>query len=130
MKIGLDYHGVIDKNPKFFVSLALALKDLGFEIYILTGESDSLQFETLLKSYNNGLQWWNEIFSVTDYLINIGEHYKIDQNGRCCFNELLWNKCKSVYCKNNNIDLHIDNKKEYLKYFNDSYGVNTKGILF
>ena len=39
MKIGLDIHGVLDVNTKFFSQLTEALMYFGWEIHIITGGS-------------------------------------------------------------------------------------------
>ena len=37
MKIGLDFHGVINTSPEFFGLISKLLLDAGHEVHIITG---------------------------------------------------------------------------------------------
>ena len=47
MKIGLDIHGVLDKNS-FFKTMAMLMLREGHEIHIITGTSIQLALEDLI----------------------------------------------------------------------------------
>jgi len=118
MKIGLDYHGVIDIIPLVFVKFSKShLKDPKNELHIITGNPWSQNFEDHLKSYNDGEKWWTHFFSINDTLSNQEESYTIDENGGKMFNDKMWCEAKSIYCAKHHIDLHVDDRMEYLKHF-------------
>jgi hypothetical protein len=122
MKLGLDFHGVIDNNPKLFVKLSISLIiNPNNEIHIITGNPFSKEFEQHLLSYNDGIKWWTHLYSITDDLSQQKENYIIDENGGKLFDNLTWCKAKSIYCAKHNIDLHIDDRPEYLEHFTTSY---------
>ena len=117
MRLGLDFHGVIDANPKLFVDLAIILLIDKLEVHIITGNPYSPEFEKQLLSYNDGTKWWTHIYSITDDLSSNKENYDIDTKGGKMFNDEIWCKAKSIYCKDNDITLHIDDRPEYLEHF-------------
>ena len=49
MKIGFDFHGVIDSLPFLFQLSQLLVCD-GHEVHIITGEKDSEEFRDTLES--------------------------------------------------------------------------------
>ncbi len=118
MKIGLDIHGVINKNPEKLIPFANEMRKDGHLVYIITGEtiSDSLIYELL--EYNNGEKFWDKLISIQDTLLENGCLYYINEFGRPAFDELLWNSFKGKYCEENSIDIMIDDTPEYGKYFN------------
>jgi hypothetical protein len=116
MKIALDFHGVIDLNPRFFVAAADMIHKKGGEVIVLTGVSNKdSKLEEKLLSFNTGLKWWDEIVSITDTLVDTEEEYYLDRYNRPLFPSDLWNGFKSDYCRKNNVDLLIDDTKEYFK---------------
>lgn len=124
MKIGLDIHGVIDKHPKIFSKLSIYLKEKGHEVHILTGPPMKRKYRTHRGKFDTieeELEYYgivyDNIFSIVTYNLEIGSEYKRDSKGNFFFDDVTWNKTKSIYCSENNIDLHIDDTKEYGEYF-------------
>jgi len=120
IKLGLDLHGVIDCNPDFFISLSELIEKFNGEVHIITGTPWG-EAEKVLLSYNNGKKWWNYFFSIDDYLRNMNIPFEIDKKGGRDFDLDEWNKAKSIYCKEQGIDLHIDDSVDYGKPFITPY---------
>ena len=112
MKVGLDYHGVIDQHFEFFSTISDLLVHAGHEVHIITGLSllDFVDTPAFRMHYN-------EIYSITDYLLNSGLKYRMDEHGRPIFAKKYWDKAKADYCKKNKIDIMIDDTKRYAKHF-------------
>ena len=108
LKVGIDLHGVITANPKYFSKFSLEAKKRGFEIHILTGSS-STDAKEKLKKYNI---IYDHLFSILDYFSkqNKVEHFK---DGNFHVDERLWDSAKANYSNNNHIDFHIDDKEQY-----------------
>lgn len=119
LKLGIDFHGVIDSMPEFFAFLSSAFVSAGGECHILTGGSWTPEFESLLKSY--GIKWTHK-FSIYDYLIEtgsgiVGEVKFPDGTIQKKFENGQWDHVKAEYCRDNNISLHIDDKTIYNDFF-------------
>lgn len=118
-KLGLDIHGVVDSLPEFFSFLTDSfIKNVG-EVHIITGGRWDSEFEKMLNDFN--IKWTHK-FSVYDYLKQTGA----EQTGKVQFPDGTiqrkfknedWDKIKGQYCKENNIDLHIDDTLIYNNYF-------------
>ena len=122
-KIGIDIHGVISSMPDFFSFLSESIIKNNGEVHIITGGSWTPELVNLLKSFNIK---YTHYFSVYDYLKSICA----EENGRIQFpdgktqkkfDSNLWDSIKGKYCKENNIDLHIDDTEIYSKYFTTSF---------
>lgn len=124
MKLGLDIHGVIDTNPEFFVTMAKACRAAGHEVHIITGGSnDNDWIKNELLGYNDGEVWWNALFSIKDHLRD-AKAFTCEELGiasKWPFPELTWNIVKSEYCRENQIDMMIDDMPEYLVHFTTPY---------
>ena len=128
MKIGLDFHGVIDKKPSYFSTFTKYLlkracldwhrdhPERSHEIHIITGHEDTQEFRKRLSPM--GIQW-THLFSVISYHKNIGTHVEYDEKGDPWVDEGLWNKAKADYCQKQKIDILIDDSNTYGKYFTD-----------
>ena len=119
MKLGLDIHGVIDSNPDSFSFMSHSVISGGGEVHIITGGSWTVELEEQLIGY--GIKW-TSYFSVYDHLLNsgvdsIGNIQFPDGTIQKKFDSDLWDTIKGEYCKNNQIDLHIDDTEIYSKYF-------------
>lgn len=120
-KLGLDWHGCVDKFPDIFKQLADIVINSGGEVHIITGHSNNKIFQKKLKKCG-----WNDmkitnIFSITDYLITKGFSYNIDKKGGKMFELQHWNSAKAFYCSENNISLMIDDSEDYARYFTTPY---------
>ena len=115
MKIGLDFHGVIDAMPEFFSFFTDAIIKAGGEIHILTGGLTNNDKEILEK---NKIRY-THFFSITDYhdkkgTPTSGTHPKY---GFPMISDEEWDKTKADYCRREVIDLHIDDTTAYNDYF-------------
>ncbi len=116
IKIGLDYHGVINMHPKYFSAFAKEALARGDEIHVITGGSEQ-EVVSNLKNWNIP---YSKIFSIPDYYKAKGEviyfadgAYKIPDD--------LWDKAKAEYCNLEGINMHIDDSQEYIKWFTPPY---------
>lgn len=120
MNLMLDIHGVLDKNPEVFTTLARTIRwwGEGSEVHIVTGESISQNLIDQLLSYNQGEQYWDALVSIQDELIKSGAKIlSLNEFGRPTFSNEEWDSFKGRYCAEHNIDLAIDDSEEYAKYF-------------
>jgi len=118
-KIGIDIHGVIDKNPKIFSKLTQWLKSNGYEIHILTGAKITEELITQLITFN--IQY-NRLFSILDYHEKNGKtDMWQDDKGNWWIDDDIWNKTKSMYAEGESLDLHIDDTRKYGEYFNTPF---------
>jgi len=117
LKLGLDFHDVIDKAPAMFVDLAKKVRCRGGEVHVLTGSPDDAALDRDLRSFNGGKRWWDYIFSITDHLLAKGIPYTIDARGGKVFAESYWDSAKAEYCENEGITVHIDDSETFLSCF-------------
>ena len=71
MKLGLDIHGVIDKRPEDFASLAAAVIWTGGEVHIITGGSVTEDMKEKVKTL--GVAWthfFSEYFRDSFYRLS------------------------------------------------------------
>lgn len=130
MRIGLDIHGVLDHHPERFIKLAYTnmasaygvdRNKENFKVIILTGptkEKALAELEQIAFKYNGGYQFWDEVYSIVDYIVdnNIPHHY--NDKGRLWTNKLEdWDEVKGKLAKELKLDLHFDDSLEYEKYF-------------
>lgn len=115
-KIGIDFHGVIDKDPEFFKLFTERLVNSCIEVHIITGAQDTPKIRKQLDDW--GIKY-HEFFSITDDLLNKGHEYIIHDTieGTYWFDEHVWDKSKADYCYARYIDLHIDDTETYGEYF-------------
>lgn len=126
MKIGIDIHGVLDTFPEFFSFLTEKLKKNGYEIHIITGARETEKIHKELKSYNI---IYDKFFSILDYHTKIGTEIIKDSNDEEWILDEKWDRTKAEYCKNNNIDIHIDDTEKYGKYFETGFIYLEKGEM-
>jgi len=118
-KLGLDVHGVIDGMPDFFSFLTDSFIKNGGEVHIITGGRWDSEFEKQLNDF--GIKWTHK-FSVYDYLKEsdaevIGKVQFPDGTIQKKFKNEDWDRVKAQYCKDNSIDLHIDDTLIYNNFF-------------
>lgn len=115
IRIGLDFHGVIDTNPSYFKAFCSKAVAKGWKIYVITGGPYNKVKEQLE-------EWkidYTDIFALYDYyeaqgkVKKEGERFYVDEN--------LWNGIKGKYCKDNKIDVQIDDSGIYGKNFSTPY---------
>ena len=118
MKIGLDFHGVIDKSPRLFRLLGRAFDLIeSNEIHIITGCRER---DIKMWLENNDI-YYDYIYSITDDLLRRKKPYKKDKKNNPYFDEKLWNTAKAKYCKKHKIDIMLDNSNIYGNYFVTPY---------
>ena len=135
MKIGIDYHGVITENPIFWCEFIEMLKQSNYvcnEIHVMTGsrkENWKSEIENLpdypRRVLGNFLDHSGPerkqcfFFSISDYLVDNHpeEVDDSDIDNPRIVDVSLWNSAKSEYARNKHLDLVIDDKEEYGKYF-------------
>jgi len=112
MKIGIDYHGVITENPRFFARFTKAAIDKGIEIFVISGGLKK-DVEAYLKEHNI---LYIGIFALLDYFKakNMVTFY---EDGSFFVANDVWNRAKANYCRQNGIDVHIDDSMLYGAYF-------------
>lgn len=114
MKIGLDIHGVIDNNPKFFSALSHAMVSAGHEVHVITGP----RFEKVEKLLIRCKISYTHFFSIVEYEEQRGKvDIKWDKKGDPFMDFFVWDSCKARYCKRMKIDLHIDDSSKYAEHF-------------
>jgi hypothetical protein len=119
MKLGLDIHGVIDKRPDMFSKLSKVAKERGHEVHVLTGSKITDSIHNELKGY--GIQYDN-LFSILDHHSEQTEtDMWQDSRNNWWIDDDIWNQTKGIYCRNQGIDLHIDDTKIYGKYFDTPF---------
>jgi hypothetical protein len=114
-RVSLDLHGVISDMPYFFSFLSKTLIDAGCEVHIITGGATE-DDKKLLRDYNIK---YTHFFSIVDYHLEMGTptsglHPKY---GFPMISDEEWDRTKAEYCKENEIDLHIDDTLIYNNFF-------------
>ena len=115
LKIGLDYHGVIDSNPAYFTDFCTIARNRGHLIYVISGAPKA----TITSKLQSMQLPYDFIFSILDYCLAIG---KIEQTSKgIMINNSVWDKAKAEFCKRCNVDLHIDDSTIYCRFFDNNY---------
>lgn len=126
IKIGLDLHGVIDKDPHFFSNLSIKMMNEDNEVYVITGQENTEKLHKELKNY--GIKF-TKVLSITSYNKKIGipVRYLNGDPTQPMMDESVWNATKSVLCFINKIDIMIDDSLIYGKYFKK---IDTQYIVY
>lgn len=116
MKIGIDIHGVITKDPELWADITMLLLTAGHEIHIITGVEDTKELVMELANY---AITYHHLFSITSYHKNIGTNviYKDGDTRYPLIAPPKWDRTKADYCERIGIDIHFDDSVEYGKYF-------------
>lgn len=116
LKIGIDFHGVINANQHYFkIFCELALKR-GHEIHILSGGPE----EKIVTQLEKAQIKYSKVFTIFDFYNDKGMACLLP-NGQFHIDENLWNETKAEYCRQNGIDIQIDDSLIYGKYFTTPY---------
>ena len=116
LKISLDYHGVIDTRQSYFAEFCSVARKRGHSIFITSG-APKAQISTYLHSINLEYDF---IFSILDYCLALRQITQTT-DGRIIIKDKNWNFAKAEFCKNNKVDIHIDDSIIYQQYFNNKY---------
>jgi len=114
MRLGLDYHGVIDKYPELFGTLSRIITASGGQVYIITGHRATPEFALSLEQL--GIEY-TEVLSVVDFNQRHGVEVRYDEKGDPWIDEEVWNATKAHLCELYSIDTHVDDSEVYGKYF-------------
>lgn len=116
LKIGLDFHGVINDNPVYFSRFTAEAVRRGYEVHIITG-GPSHKVKELLDKWNI---CYTAVFAILDYYDAQGE-VEYFENGEFKVSEKLWDIAKAEYCQLMGINMHIDDSTKYIKWFTTPY---------
>lgn len=112
IKIGLDFHGVINQSPEYFSKFSQSVKKWGYELHIITGGPKSV-IEEYLQQYNI---YYTNIFTIIDFYDALGKVEHLPDGKFKVPNE-LWDSAKGEYCQKHRIDIHIDDSLRYAQWF-------------
>lgn len=124
MKIGLDFHGVINTSPEFFSVISNLLVKNGHEVHIITGNDAN---EKLIQDLDNFGISYTHIFSIVEYHRKNGTKITYEWNGPWMDKE-IWNRTKADYCERKKIDIMIDDSIKYGELFKTPF-INWKKIV-
>lgn len=115
-KIGLDFHGVISAEPKVFATFCREIRQLGVEVYIISGgpKKDIIKY---LKAYDIE---YDHIWAILDECEVTGTVSFYDDGSFQVPTE-IWDKAKAEYCAKEGVDFHVDDSSIYGKYFVTPY---------
>lgn len=113
LKVGIDFHGVIDTFPEKFKQLAYALFKDGAEVHVVTGQQKDEAMEKALE--HAGIRY-THYFSIVDHLVEKGVPLKWVE-GQPFADKDLWDSAKAEYCKAQGIDFMIDDSSAYREAF-------------
>jgi len=125
LRVGIDFHGVMDTYPEFFKEFSRMLVDNGHEVHIITGSRKELSMKELEKT---GIVW-THFFSITDYHEKIGTEIIDDSKGDPHMPAKFWNPTKSEYCAKHGIQMLLDDSPVYGKFFTEEIGTIYAQVL-
>ena len=117
MNYGLDIHGVIDAHPKFFARFTKRLREQGHKVFIITGGQGKPKLFNQLKEWDITYDFF---FSITDYHVAKGTKVTFEDEDNPFMDDETWNRTKGDYCRENKIDIMIDDTKVYGEYMTDT----------
>ncbi|QNJ54550.1 nicotinate-nucleotide adenylyltransferase [Vibrio phage vB_ValM_R10Z] len=107
IKVGIDIHGVIDQSPEFFALLS----KLPVEVHIITGIKEELDTDV-----PDDLEY-DHWFSIHQSCEDDGVEILYDEKGRPWVDDEIWNNKKAEYCRENQINIMIDDSPTYARSF-------------
>lgn len=129
MKIGIDFHGVIDDDIKLAkaVLTKLMIETLHIAIYVISGPP-----KVDMEKYLNGYGFYqevhfDEVLSIVDFLKARDVKMWTDEKGRWWASDKDWWSSKAEICEAHNIDIMIDDNERYQQYFKNK---KTKFLLY
>jgi len=117
MNIGIDIHGVIDKDPEKWKLAMKMYKHYGINVYIISGPSVEQCIDELEKLGFYLFDDYQRIYSIIDTLeeMNDPDRY-LDENGHIWTKKETWDSIKGLLCYQNNIKFMYDDTLDYKKY--------------
>lgn len=118
MNLSLDLHGVIDRDPDTFRSIAMKVLEDGGEVTIISGSLPDTLLAHLVQYHIPHTRW----ISTTQFLINRGYPWEYDVHHRPSFDITVWNAAKGSVIRQLNkrggaIDIHVDDSAVYGEAF-------------
>ncbi len=124
MKIAIDLHGTITKYPESFKIMIDIAIDAGHEVIILSGAPE-VDVEDELSEL--GVHRYHRILSVVDWLLRRSDvDMWLNKQGSWETDEKIWWSSKAIICKQEQIDILIDDKVGYKPGFEK---INTIFVL-
>jgi len=117
MKVGIDYHGVLDTHP-FFKEMAALFVGAGHEVHLITGAQFNDRFKNKLKKL--GIEeavHYTHFFSISCHLVENNTDVRWEDSENPWFPDEVWNAAKAEYCREHNIDMHFDDTEVYSETF-------------
>lgn len=117
MRIGLDFHGVLDSNP-FFKEMAALFVAAGHAVHIITGARFNKRVRD--KFEKMGIKkdvHYTHFFSISEHLLEKNTDVRWEDSENPWFDETAWNTAKSDYCREHEIDIHFDDTEVYSETF-------------
>lgn len=125
-KVSLDFHGVVNSNPAFFSDFLGFLQTQNIEVYIISGGPRKF-IVRYLDMHNIP---YDKVWCIFDHF-NERDQVEVAPDGAFRIDDKLWNSAKGKFCKQENIDLHIDDSIVYGRHFTTPYvRFDTKGQFF
>jgi hypothetical protein len=114
MRIGIDLHGVLDKDPEHLKEVLLLARREGSEIYVISGPPTD-QIIRELEALGFGGSYYDEIISVVDWLHKNGysEYMHQDEKGEWHTTDEYWWSSKGKICKEYDICALFDDSLKY-----------------
>lgn len=116
LRIGLDYHGVIDRDPDYFSVLSCQVINDGGEVHVLTGQRDDNDLRNKLDDL--GISF-THLFSIISHHESAKTRVWKDERG-WWMDEETWDRSKAAYCLEHGIHVHFDDSKKYGRHFKPS----------
>ena len=116
LKIGLDYHGVIDTNVKYFADFCTKAKQRNHLVYVVTGGPKVKVDYNLQK---NKIPY-DMSFAISDYYQAMNKVIQVN-DGKFMIPDNLWNMAKAEFCRRSGINIHIDDSLKYINWFSTPY---------
>lgn len=123
--IGIDLHGVLNKNPHIMAPLLAEICRSSIVTVISGPPAEEIKKELDLLGYKNGIHY-NDIISVVDFIKSKGVEMQQDKRGHWRCDEPTWWSSKAEICDKYSVDILFDDSEKYKPHF--VYG-NTKFIL-
>ena len=127
MKVGIDLHGVIDSNPRFFRVVLTYMYINGVEIHIVSGPPKVDIITELKKIRFEQKTHYKEVHSVVDFLKESGVKMWQDERGRWWTNDKDWCESKAKICDRLSLNWMLDDKEMYKPAFES---IGTEFILY
>jgi len=121
-KIGMDLHGVLDKDSAFLCPLLRKVVEEGHEVHLMTGSVFSEEFkESILAKYDlREGDTYTHTFSITQHLMDTGIPVSWDARGYPFAEALNWDMAKGEYALLQGIDVLFDDSPTYCRYMPES----------